>query len=163
MTETKITVTPGIPQVIVEREFDAPAELLLRVHLDPELLKQWLGPRDLTLTVDRYETHNGGTWRYVMGGGDEPEGNQAAGYRAKENARPAGRLRDRRRASTLQREVLRGHKRDRRRARVAIGIIRLVAPVSVVHELPPPISQAGRPVALCPPTTDGTEVSGQYA
>jgi uncharacterized protein YndB with AHSA1/START domain len=73
MTETKITVTPGIPQVIVEREFDAPAELLLRVHLDPELLKQWLGPRDLTLTVDRYETHNGGTWRYVN---RDPAGNE---------------------------------------------------------------------------------------
>jgi uncharacterized protein YndB with AHSA1/START domain len=73
MTETKITVTPGIPQVIVEREFDAPAELLLRVHLDPELLKQWLGPRDLTLSVDRYETHNGGTWRYVN---RDPAGNE---------------------------------------------------------------------------------------
>ena len=48
------------------------------------------------------------------GGGDEPEGDQAAGYRAKENARPAGRLGDRRRASSLQREVLRGYKRDRR-------------------------------------------------
>src|SRR6266567_8023658 len=77
--------------------------------------------------------------------GDEPEGNQAAGYRAKENARPAGRLRDRRRASTLQREVLRGHKRARRGARVAISMVRLVASVSVVHELPPPIPHAGRP------------------
>jgi uncharacterized protein YndB with AHSA1/START domain len=73
MTETKITVTPGIPQVIVEREFDAPAELLLRVHLDPELLKQWLGPRDLTLMIDRYETHNGGTWRFVN---QDPVGNE---------------------------------------------------------------------------------------
>ena len=73
MTETKITVTPGIPQVIVEREFDAPAELLLRAHLDPELLKQWLGPRDLTLSIDRYETHNGGTWRFVN---RDPAGNE---------------------------------------------------------------------------------------
>jgi hypothetical protein len=44
----------------------------------------------------------------------------------------------------LQREVLRGHKRDRRRARAAISLIRLVASVSVVHEPPPPIPQAGR-------------------
>lgn len=62
----------------------------------------------------------------------------------------AGRLRDRRRASTLQREVLRGHKRDRRRARVAISMVRPVALVSVVHEavvheLPPPIPHAGCP------------------
>jgi hypothetical protein len=36
-------------------------------------------------------------------------------------------------------EVLRGRKRDRRRARVAISLIRLVASVSFVHEPPPPI------------------------
>jgi uncharacterized protein YndB with AHSA1/START domain len=66
MTETKITVPPGVPQVLVEREFAAPAELLLRVHLDPELLKQWLGPRELTTSIDCYETRNGGTWRFVQ-------------------------------------------------------------------------------------------------
>jgi uncharacterized protein YndB with AHSA1/START domain len=66
MAATKITVPPGVPQVFVEREFDAPAELLLRVHLDPELLKQWLGPRELTTSIDCYETHNGGTWRFVQ-------------------------------------------------------------------------------------------------
>lgn len=73
MAETKITVPPGVPQVIMEREFDAPAELLLRVHLDPELLKQWLGPRELTTSIERYETHNGGTWRFVQ---QDPAGNE---------------------------------------------------------------------------------------
>jgi uncharacterized protein YndB with AHSA1/START domain len=73
MAETKITVPPGVPQVIVEREFEAPPELLLRAHLDPELLKQWFGPRDLTLSVERYETHDGGTWRFVH---RDPAGNE---------------------------------------------------------------------------------------
>jgi uncharacterized protein YndB with AHSA1/START domain len=68
MTETKITAPPGVPQVIVEREFNAPADLVLRAHLDPELLARWLGPRELTLTVEHYETHHGGTWRYVHRG-----------------------------------------------------------------------------------------------
>ena len=27
---------------------------------------QWLGPRDLTTTIDRYEARNGGTWRYLQ-------------------------------------------------------------------------------------------------
>lgn len=68
VAETKITVPEGVPQVIVEREFDAPAELVLRAHLDPGLLAQWLGPRELTLTVERYEACHGGTWRYVHRG-----------------------------------------------------------------------------------------------
>jgi thiamine-phosphate pyrophosphorylase len=86
------------------------------------------GQRGQENEPEHVERHAG-----LGGGGDEPEGNQAAGYRAKENARPAGRLRDRRRASTLQREVLGGHKRDRRWARVAISLVTLVASVSVVH------------------------------
>jgi uncharacterized protein YndB with AHSA1/START domain len=66
MAETKITVPAGVPQIIVEREFAAPRELVARAHLDSELLPHWLGPRDLTLTVDRYETRDGGRWRYVQ-------------------------------------------------------------------------------------------------
>lgn len=65
MSETAISVPEGVPQVIIEREFSAPPELVRRAHLDPDLLVQWLGPRDLTLVVDRYETHDGGRWRYV--------------------------------------------------------------------------------------------------
>jgi uncharacterized protein YndB with AHSA1/START domain len=75
LTDTEIIVPAGVPQVIVEREFDAPAELVLRAHLDPGLLARWLGPRELTLTVERYETHHGGTWRYVH---REPGGNEYA-------------------------------------------------------------------------------------
>jgi uncharacterized protein YndB with AHSA1/START domain len=26
---------------------------------------QWLGPRDLTMTVDRYDVRDGGRWRYL--------------------------------------------------------------------------------------------------
>ena len=65
MNKTTITAEPGIPQVTITREFDAPRELVFRAHTDPQLLVQWLGPRDLTLTIDRYEVRNGGTWRYV--------------------------------------------------------------------------------------------------
>jgi uncharacterized protein YndB with AHSA1/START domain len=64
MSKTAITAEPGIPMVIVTREFDAPRDLVFRAHTDPDLLVQWLGPRDLTTAVDRYEARNGGTWRY---------------------------------------------------------------------------------------------------
>jgi uncharacterized protein YndB with AHSA1/START domain len=65
MSKTQITAAPGIPQITVTREFDAPRDLVFRAHTDPQLLPQWLGPRDLTLTVDRYDTRDAGTWRYV--------------------------------------------------------------------------------------------------
>jgi uncharacterized protein YndB with AHSA1/START domain len=65
MSKTQITAEPGIPQIIITREFGAPRDLVFRAFTDPELLVQWLGPRDLTLTVDRYDVRDGGRWRYV--------------------------------------------------------------------------------------------------
>jgi uncharacterized protein YndB with AHSA1/START domain len=66
MSKTAITAEPGIPMIIITREFDAPRELVFRAHTDPDLLVQWLGPRDLTTTIDRYEARDGGTWRYTQ-------------------------------------------------------------------------------------------------
>lgn len=66
MGKTQITAEPGIPQIITEREFDAPRDLLFRAWTEPELLKQWLGPRNLTMEIDRYDVRDGGTWRYVQ-------------------------------------------------------------------------------------------------
>jgi len=70
MSKTEITAEPGIPIIVLTREFDAPRELVFRAHTDPDLLLQWLGPRDLALTIDRYEVRNGGTWRYVNSDAD---------------------------------------------------------------------------------------------
>ena len=53
MSKTQITAEPGIPQIIITREFDAPRDLVFRAYTDPELLVQWLGPRDLTMTIDQ--------------------------------------------------------------------------------------------------------------
>jgi uncharacterized protein YndB with AHSA1/START domain len=65
MSKTQITAEAGIPQVIVTRAFDAPRDLVFRAYTDPELLVRWLGPRDLTLAVERYDVRDGGRWRYV--------------------------------------------------------------------------------------------------
>jgi uncharacterized protein YndB with AHSA1/START domain len=65
MNKTEITAEAGIPQIIVTRAFDAPRDLVFRAYTDPELLVQWLGPRDLTLTVECYDARDGGRWRYV--------------------------------------------------------------------------------------------------
>jgi uncharacterized protein YndB with AHSA1/START domain len=65
MSETQIIADSGVPQIVITREFDAPRELVFRAHVDPDLLVQWLGPRDLTMVVDQYDTRDGGKWRYV--------------------------------------------------------------------------------------------------
>ncbi|MBA3690759.1 MAG: SRPBCC family protein [Actinobacteria bacterium] len=65
MSELKITAEPGVPQVRTSRELDAPLDLVYRAFTEPELLAQWLGPRKYTMTVERYELRDGGTWRYV--------------------------------------------------------------------------------------------------
>ncbi|HEX5120502.1 MAG TPA: SRPBCC family protein [Pseudonocardiaceae bacterium] len=70
MSRTEISAAPGIPLIIVSREFDAPCELVFRAHIEPDLLERWLGPRDLTLTVERWEARDCGAWRYVNTGAD---------------------------------------------------------------------------------------------
>lgn len=65
MARTQIIAEPGVPQIVITREFDAPRELLFRAYTDPELLVQWLGPRRMTMTVDRLENRDGGTWRFI--------------------------------------------------------------------------------------------------
>ncbi len=65
MSKTRITAKPGVPQIVITREFAASREFLFRAHIDPELLVQWLGPRDLTMTVDHLDARHGGTWRFV--------------------------------------------------------------------------------------------------
>ncbi len=65
MTQMKVTAEPGVPQILTTREVEAPAELVYRAFTQPELLVQWLGPRRLTMTIDRFDVRDGGTWRYI--------------------------------------------------------------------------------------------------
>ena len=65
MTGLKVTAEPRVPQVFTERIFEAPRELVFRAFIEPELLVQWLGPRQYTMTIDRFDARDGGSWRYV--------------------------------------------------------------------------------------------------
>jgi uncharacterized protein YndB with AHSA1/START domain len=64
MNETRIEAQPSSPQIVITRTFAAPRALVFRAYTDPELLPRWLGPRELTLRVHRYDLHDGGRWRY---------------------------------------------------------------------------------------------------
>ncbi len=64
-TGTRIDVDTELPLVRITREFDAPRSKVFRAHTDPELVRQWLGPRDIAMTVDRWDCRTGGEYRYV--------------------------------------------------------------------------------------------------
>jgi uncharacterized protein YndB with AHSA1/START domain len=62
---TYITAAEGTPFIEVVRDFDAPRELVFRASTDPDLVAQWLGPRDLTMRVIEFDARPGGSYRYV--------------------------------------------------------------------------------------------------
>jgi uncharacterized protein YndB with AHSA1/START domain len=62
---TTINTPAGTPFVEVNREFEATPTQLFRVMTDPDLVSQWLGPRDLDATIEKYDVRSGGTYRYV--------------------------------------------------------------------------------------------------
>ena len=65
MPKTEITAEPGSSQIVITREFDAPRDLVFKAHTDPELIVQWMGPRELKMRIDEYDVRNGGRWSYV--------------------------------------------------------------------------------------------------
>jgi uncharacterized protein YndB with AHSA1/START domain len=65
MSGTTINTPAGTPFVDITREFDATPAQLFKVMTDPDLLTQWLGPRNLEMTVDRYDVRPGGGYRYI--------------------------------------------------------------------------------------------------
>jgi uncharacterized protein YndB with AHSA1/START domain len=67
--------TPSEREIVMERVFDAPRELVFRAYTDPELIPRWWGPRRLTTTIDKHELRPGGIWRFVQ---HDADGNEYA-------------------------------------------------------------------------------------
>ena len=87
--ETTITANPDLPTIEIVREFDAPVEAVFRAHTDANLVTQWLGPRRLTMRVDRYDARTGGSYRYLHSGDD---GTEHAFFGAFHEVRPHERI-----------------------------------------------------------------------
>jgi uncharacterized protein YndB with AHSA1/START domain len=71
---TTIEAHPSLPLIKLTREFDATPAQLVRAHTDPELFVQWIGPDDTTTRVIEWDARTGGSWRYVVGHGDDEYG-----------------------------------------------------------------------------------------
>jgi uncharacterized protein YndB with AHSA1/START domain len=62
---TTIKAEPGKQELFITREFNAPRSVVFKAFTDPNLVIQWLGPRDMKMKIDRFESRNGGGYRYI--------------------------------------------------------------------------------------------------
>ena len=65
MSKTQVSAPEGVPFIDITREFDAPRDLVYRAYVEPELIKQWLGPRKYEMTVEQWDVRHGGSWRFI--------------------------------------------------------------------------------------------------
>src|ERR1700761_270308 len=63
--QTKIIAEKGKQELFIIREFDAPRELVFKAFAEPDLLIQFLGPKDLKMRIDYYDFKNRGSYRYI--------------------------------------------------------------------------------------------------
>jgi uncharacterized protein YndB with AHSA1/START domain len=57
---------PEDTQILITREFDAPARLIYRAWTEPELVRRWWSGDRGEVTSAEIDLRVGGTWRYVM-------------------------------------------------------------------------------------------------
>src|SRR5258706_2770691 len=61
----KVTL-PADTQIMIRREFDAPARLVWRAYTTPDLIKRWWAGERGTVTTADVDLRVGGRWRYVL-------------------------------------------------------------------------------------------------
>ncbi len=57
-------------ELVFQRVFDAPRDLVFEVWTDPEHVAKWWGPNGFTTTIFEMDVRPGGNWRLVMHGPD---------------------------------------------------------------------------------------------
>ncbi len=57
---------PSDREIVMQRVFDAPAQILFDVWTKPEHVRKWYGVRSTTVTVCDIDLRVGGAWRWVL-------------------------------------------------------------------------------------------------
>ncbi|HEX7060067.1 MAG TPA: SRPBCC family protein [Solirubrobacterales bacterium] len=73
MSHPTAVTTPSATKIRIERDFDAPRDLVWAAYTEPELLANWLGPRRLTMTVQEMDVRAGGYYRYTHLSSDDSD------------------------------------------------------------------------------------------
>lgn len=87
--ETSIKAEPGKQEIFITREFEASREIVFKAFTTPELIVQWLGPRELKMRLDKFEPKSGGSYRYVH---IDPAGNEYGFHGVVHEVRPPERV-----------------------------------------------------------------------
>ena len=61
--EATIEAHPDLPLVTITREFDAPPALVYRAWTEPDLVRQWMGPRSVDMDIEVWDCRTGGSWQ----------------------------------------------------------------------------------------------------
>jgi len=73
--KTATVTTPTDRTIHIEREFDAPRDLVFATFTNPDLIPEWWGPRGTTTEVDVMDVRTGGDWRFIA---HDADGTQTA-------------------------------------------------------------------------------------
>src|ERR671912_773367 len=71
--KTTIIAEPGKQELFITREFDAPRDLVFKAFNDADLMVQWLGPRDMSMQIEKFDNRAGGSYRFFH---TDPKGNK---------------------------------------------------------------------------------------
>ena len=77
------------PDFVISRVFDAPRELVWKCFTDPERMKEWWGPKGVTVVHSKMDLHVGGTYHYAM---KQPDGSVMWGRQVYREITPPERL-----------------------------------------------------------------------
>jgi uncharacterized protein YndB with AHSA1/START domain len=61
-----VVTLPSDTEILITRQFDAPAALVYRAYTTPELVKRWWGFESSVWKVCEIDLRVGGSWRYVI-------------------------------------------------------------------------------------------------
>ena len=61
-----VVTLPSDTQILITREFDAPAHLIYKAFTTPALIKRWWSGKRGSVTTAEVDLRVGGKWRFVM-------------------------------------------------------------------------------------------------
>jgi uncharacterized protein YndB with AHSA1/START domain len=68
-----MTVYSDRGELVFERTFDAPRDVVWKAFMDPERIPRWWGPHGTTTSVVEMDVRVGGKWRYVSRAADRDD------------------------------------------------------------------------------------------
>ncbi|MET0326578.1 MAG: SRPBCC family protein [Ilumatobacteraceae bacterium] len=73
-TGSAVVSTPSDTQILITRDFAAPARLVWRAWTEPDLVRRWWSGERGEVTSVEIDLRVGGAWRYVVKDGDNEVG-----------------------------------------------------------------------------------------